>query len=1019
MKFALTIYLYLLVASFLPQRMISQTLDRNFRHLTTEDGLSEGVVYCIIQDHKGFMWFGTHDGVNRYDGYTCKVFKHDPYDSTSLSNNQVTALFEDSHGAIWIGTQNGLNRFDSKTETFKRFQHDPDNPKTLLDNAVGAISEDKVGNLWIGTSFGLDYIPNSDLAFATVSSNVVSHVQSGFKDAIRPIIINSLYCDPSGILWIGTQKQLYSLYQGDTSVTLKISEVNEALSLLEHPKGTLWIGTFNGLLQYDIEKGTITHHPELISKETHDKTVRSILADAKGSLWMATFNGLYQHSVTVDSFQNYLNDPKDIKSLNNNRTYSLFIDKSSVLWIGTFGSGVNYTLLERKQFHTIRNNDKSVKSQNFNMVSSVMEDRTGNLWVGTFESGIAKVNRGNSTWTYYLPIHPKVNTISEDYFGNVWIGTNSGLTKFSFVNKSMNMNEVLHLQATCIKRDSNFLLVSQYAKISKIDIEGHLVAEYHFDSSYHDFAGTFLKDKNGILWISEQGLCRFDPSTGSSLVYRHNPNDVQSISSNKISTLCKDNANVLWIGTAGQGLNRLNEAAGTFTHFREKQGLANDYIYEIVSEEAGYLWLSTNKGISKFDPVTESFRNYDVEDGLQANEFNRGASFRNKLGEMFFGGVNGITHFFPEEIKNNPHIPTIILTDFFVFNTSRKFNTAISEIRDIVLSYNENFFALEFAALDFVNSKKNKYSYKLEGVDHEWIYSGTRRLASYTDVQPGNYVFHVKGSNNDGVWNEEGLTISITIIPPYWATWWFRLFLIILLLSVAPIIYVVRVSRLKKEQSKHIEFSRQLIESQENERKRIAAALHDSLGQDLIISKNHAMMALKASKEPLEIEHLKEISALLSQSLEDVREIAYNLRPYHLDRIGLTRTIEYIIHKIKSSTNIECTTDFDNLDKMLSPDAEINLYRIVQESLNNVVKHSGATHLNFSIKRNAHDIQLVIRDNGKGFDSSSIQHKDDGKGGFGLRGMEERAQLLHGTFKIQPSEGKGTTVIVTIPLEKT
>ncbi len=995
---------------------ISQTENLRFQHLTTEDGLSEGVVYCILQDTKGFLWFGTNDGLDRYDGYSITAFKNKPYDSLSLIGSQVITLLEDKYGGFWVGTQKGLHRFDSETETFQRYQHHPQKPTSITQNDIHSLCEDSSGNIWIGTGNGLDFVTAGSLGSSSKQSITFQHITNGFLETKSKsnVVVRSLTCNSSGTVWIGTYSHLYSFHPGDTAVTHVYTFQDffgnpaQANVMCEFPRGTLWIGMMDELFRYEISTGNIISVQEFHSASANEKTVRAILPDHEGNLWFATHAGLYKLNKELHSFQRFTHIPTDTRTLSKERLYALCQDRSGVLWVGTFGTGVDRTNLIRKQFQHFRVSSDS----KMNMVTSLFEDQIGHVWFSDWEHGLFELDRKTNISNLF--------NISQELNGMTELDDENILFAFK-VNMEYirDQRKFIKSQTTSVSSfvpDGEAVWFTDGASLKKFNFTTNELLKEFPVSMFEGTPSPVLVDSKGILWISQSGLWSLNPETREMKRYRYDPNNLKSISSESITSMCEDDAGMIWIGTR-EGLNRFDRKDETFTHYFEKDGLPNDVIYGILKDETGSLWMSTNRGLSRLNPATGTFRNFDVDDGLQANEFNAKAFFKSNRGEMFFGGVNGFNSFFPNEIKDNPHIPSIVLTDFRVFNETRTFDGSFSTLDAITLQHDENFFSFEFAALDFANQKKNKYKYKLDGFDENWVNAGTRRIATYTDVHPGKYIFRVKGSNNDDVWNEEGLTISVTIVPPFWATWWFRFFVGIVIIALGPIVYYRRINVLKREKKVQEEFSRQLIESQERERKRIAAALHDSLGQNIIISKNHAMMGLKVSNEQTSKEHLTEISSLLSQSLDEVREIAYNLRPYHLDRIGLTRTIEFIIHKVKSSTTIECLTDIEHIDKLLPSEGEISLYRIVQESINNVVKHSGATQLKLTIQTTAQYLHVEISDNGRGFDTESFPVHLESKSGFGLTGIAERVRLLNGTLSFNSIKEKGTTLLIDLPVD--
>ncbi|MEP7146003.1 MAG: triple tyrosine motif-containing protein, partial [bacterium] len=471
------------------------------------------------------------------------------------------------------------------------------------------------------------------------------------------------------------------------------------------------------------------------------------------------------------------------------------------------------------------------------------------------------------------------------------------------------------------------------------------------------------------------------------------------------------------VGTTN-GIKRFDIAAKTFKRFNNIKDGGRDDIIGLMKDSKGNFWSTINKGITMFNLNDKKFTNYGVSDGFQVNTFSiKPNQYKARDGEMFFAGSRGLTSFYPDSIPQNKNIPTIVLTDFRIFNKEVKLDTSITEKKVITISYKENFFSFDFASLDYTNPVKNQHAYKLEGIDKDWNNVGNVRTANYTDIEPGEYIFRVKGSNNDGVWNEEGASVRLIITPPWYNTIWFKGLGILSLFSGIGFIFITRIKKINKEKKLQEEFTRKLIESQEDERKRVAAELHDSLGQDLLIIKNKVLISLKKADNVKKLkEDLSEISELTSSTINEVREISYNLRPYELDRLGLTKTIQSLIDRAGQATNISFSSDIDNIDNTFAPEIEINIYRIMQECISNIIKHSNATEVLTKIKKSTIDISILISDNGKGIDSGKNDLNPQRKG-FGLTGIPERVKLFGGSFNIESGLQKGTKVHIIIPKE--
>ncbi|MDZ7289998.1 MAG: histidine kinase [candidate division KSB1 bacterium] len=1055
----------------------SQTAALKFEHLSLEQGLSQIAVYSIIQDHKGFMWFGTRDGLNKYDGYNFTVYKNIPFDSTSLSDNWVRALHVDKSGALWVGTSNGLNKFDPKTERFTHYKHDPNNPHSLSDNRVLSILEDRMGTLWIGTdNGGLNKFDRKMERFVHYRHDL-GNANSLSNDQVRVI-----YEDRAGELWVGTVTGLnkfnsatgtFTRYQHEDADPYLLSQ-NEILTIHEDRSGTLWFGTRGGgLNRFDRRTEKITryqHDPRNLNSLSDDR-VSAIWEDQSGMLWVGTLGGgLNKFEPKTERFFRYQNDPRDPSSLNHNAIWSVYEDRSGCLWIGTVGGGLNKLAPTRKKFNHYASLPHDANSLNNNFVLSLCEDHLGILWIGTYGGGLNKYDRRLGKFTIYQNdpnkpgslSHNVVRCIYEDHEGRLWIGTRKGLNLFDrrtetfthFKKDPNNPDGLLDddikaiyedkagtLWIGTISRGLSQLMASGSTKPSpkplrrtnslraysnrevdprtvRFKTYQYLPGDPHSLSS--NYVSVIFEDRSGTLWIgTNEGLNKFDQQTGIFKRFTHDPQNPNTLSHNMIRSIYEDQSGMLWIGTS-QGLNKFDRQTETFASYFEKDGLPNEVIYGILGDDHGNLWLSTNKGLCKFNdrlPTGKKAQNFDLTDGLQSNEFSSGAYHRSQSGEMFFGGINGFNSFYPDEIGNNPFPPPVVLTAFRKFDKVVKLDTAIAEIQQLKLTHKDDFFAFEFAALDYTVPEKNRYDYKLEGFDKDWIEAGTRRYASYTHLNGGEYVFRIKAANNDGVWNEQGTAVKIFITPPYWQTTWFRILAPALIGALLLLVYHNRIARLKKEKMAQEAFSKKLIEFQENERKRIAGELHDSLGQDLLIINNGIRQCLNLVPDQSEIAgELRQLSEIALQSVNEVREISYDLHPHQLDRLGLKMAIESIIHKFSQSFSTKFFPEIDKIDGLFSKDMEIHVYRIVQEGMRNIVQHAGASESHIWVSRMNEYVKILITDNGKGFAAELQAPAASGRPGLGLTSIAERVKIMKGKFSIHSTPGQGTTLDIQIPL---
>lgn len=780
-----------------------------FEHLTSQDGLSQNTVFAVEQDRQGFLWIGTKDGLNRYDGYSFKTFTNDPLNPSTLSEGFVRVLEEDPSGVLWIGTYlGGLNRFDPVTETFRCYRHVPEDPASLADDDVRAIHADESGILWIGTQGG-------GLHRFDPESGTFRRFRRDFDDprSLSHDDVRAIVRDRAGTLWIGTwggglnrldeERGTFVRYLRRADDDASLAD-NRVRALLSDHGGRLWIGTNGGLDRLDSASGTFTHlrHDPDDPESLPNDEVRSLFEDSSGSLWVGTTGGLGRLDPATGAFTRYAPDPGDPFSLSDEAAYSIFEDLSGSLWIGTYDGGLNRLDPGAAGFAHYGHDPRDPESLGANDVTALYEDRFGELWIGTYGGGLDRFDPAAGTFTHYRhdPEDPtsladdRVKCLLEDRSGRLWIGLDRhGLSLFDRSSEGFTHYRYDPEDDSSLSRDfvrsiledgrGRLWVATQGGGLNLFDPERRTFIRHRHDpedpaSLAHDSVQTLAEDAAGFLWVGTYGgLDRFDAAASEFRHYRSDPNDPGSLSDDAVSAIHEDRSGRLWVGTFGGGLNRLERtgaAAGTFMRYSERSGLGDNVVYGILEDRRGWLWVSTNRGVARFDPEAGSWTSYDVRDGLQGAEFRPGAYHRSPSGQMFFGGNNGFNSFFPDRFTDNPFVPPVVVTSFKVFDEELRGGRSSSYLEEIVLSHEDNFFSFEFAALSFRRPDKNRYLYRLDGLDEDWIDPGSRRYASYTKVPPGEYTLQVKGSNNDGKWNEAGTSVAIVIEPPYWGTWWFR-----------------------------------------------------------------------------------------------------------------------------------------------------------------------------------------------------------------------------------------------------
>lgn len=811
--------IFILMFSYCIDAQIMQSIQ--FKHITANDGLSHNWVRCIIQDKYGFIWIGTDDGLNRYDGYDFRVYKTDIDDSTSVSHNSIQVLFEDNNGNLWIGTNRGLNLYDRKNDRFIRHQF-------FLGQNILSLAKDKEENLWVGTYINLYRLNLKNDSVRTYYTFDI------IKNQINPKYsgVNTLFVDSQNNIWVASnglhlydkKNDSFINYIHDYKNPHSISSDN-VRKILEDRKGRLWVGTSEGLDLFLNHKershtGIFIHHYNKINnrKSISAGMVQSLMEDSNNNLWVGIENNgisiidLKTYKTGVDNFVNIKNGLKRKNTLSNNSIYALYQDKQNNIWIGPFGSGINLFNSMMGNFIHIANEPGEKNSLCNNQVNVFLEEGSV-LWIGT-EEGLNRWDRKRNMFKHYThnPSDKKslganaVWALCKDRFGNLWVGTwGGGLNKYDYKTETFehfyhNPDDSTSIGSNnifSILEDSqgNLWIGTMGGGLNLFDYKNKKFIRYHNLNSglSTNYVQQVVETKDKYLWVSNINcFIRFDKQIKTYERFEHNPNDTTSISSNKTSMIFEDSKGNIWLAT-NEGLNLFNKVTSKFKHYKVKDGLPDNFINSIIEDNQGNLWITTNKGLSKFIdavnlPDRPKFKNFTYEDGLQSNSFNRRSCYKGKDGLIYLGGSNGFNIFDPSKIVENTYIPPVVITEFKIFNQPVKIIS-----NQMVLSHQESAFSIKFAALNYIAPSKNQYAYMLDGFDKKWNYRGSVRTATYTNIDPGEYIFKVKGSNNDGIWNEEGVSLKVIITPPFWQTIWFGFLVAITLLAAIYIIYKLRV----------------------------------------------------------------------------------------------------------------------------------------------------------------------------------------------------------------------------------
>jgi len=730
------------------------------RYVSGSDSILDDNVTTLYEDRTGTLWIGTLGGLSSYDKATdtFRSYLHDPDRPESISSNHINpsqqAVLEDREGKIWVGTSNGLNAFDKKTGAFTRYVHEPDNPNSLDSSNIFSLYQDRDGYLWIYTDKGQNRFDTSTGTFARYPFDPQHPMSQGQGT------VHTVHEDTDGVLWIGTDRGLTRFDKADGTFTRYSYDPDNPNGLpsnlihviYEDKDGRLWIGHGNegkGLTLFDKAKNVFTscrHDPKDPSTISSDSVV-GICEDAAGVIWVTHLNGaLDKYDKKSHKFDLYLSDPDNPHTISDRLINTTYEDSNGTIWFGV-GNGLNRFDRETGQFTRYLGNSDDPKSIPGGFICGPLEDSQGNFWVLSSDNYISLFDRekGIVTASYKTVSFPV--TVIEDRFdpGILWIASwGEGLAKF---------NKQTHQTKVCANDPSDP------------------------ESIGHNNMAQLYQDEAGFIWLPTMGggLDKFDPRTGKVVKhYRHDPANPTSIGSNTVAHIFEDSSGNLWAGTYGGGLNRFNRKDETFKRYTVKNGFPTNTVTNILEDDERYLWLGSKVGYIKFDPRTETARLYTKEDGLAGNEFQEAAMCKARDGTIWIGTITGANSFHPKELPDNPYVPAVHLTSIKQGGEEMDLGKAPEKVTDIELDWQNNFFEFEFAALNYTNPQKNQYAYMLEGIDQDWYYSGTRRFGRYTGISPGEYALRVKGSNNDGVWNEQGTTIKIRVLPPWWRTTWFQ-----------------------------------------------------------------------------------------------------------------------------------------------------------------------------------------------------------------------------------------------------
>lgn len=1054
-----------------------------FSGYSISDGLSQSVVNCIFQDSKGYIWFGTQNGLNKYNGYTFEVFTYNPNDSNSIVNNWINGIAEDKEANLWIATKGGLVKYTRKEKRFSRIELT--SPfDVLVTNCVYDVKCARNGDILINMPPVLSICNPKTMLFRHFISPFV--FDGSAKDNNIPLLEDS-----KGTIWIASTKGLaafdtaaktFLVFNHHSDDPFSLSDDN-VTALYQNQKGDLWIGTSSGLNYLEPGKKGFGHyfHDKHNESSLSNNFIRAILADKSGNLWIATEGGgLNRMSPDKENRVFFEQFTAEKSGLNHNINLSLAIDKSDNLWIGTL-SGINKTNLKKQNFKLYRKNDSpySVDLAG-NVIASIFEDENKIIWIGNWGQGLNLFNRKTAEVTHYssklsgkyhIP-NDYIHCIFEDDIHTIWLGTRDGLLiyegltgKFIRPGAKYRNNSIPDFMGLRINRmiqdhKGNYW-VATHDGLYKMQRNG-LRSEHFYAGAIPELrissnlVYVVLEDRDGAIWVGTiNGLDVIDPKKGIITHFRKSEKKENSLSDNFITALAEDQNGDIWIGTNSY-LNRFSKKDATFRYYSSDQGFPSNLVYSIQEDINHKLWFATGNGLCRFEPGTDKFRTYSVEDGLQSPEFNLGASFGSADGEMFFGGMNGFNSFYPDSLSDNPNIPVIAITAAYKVSKGTREYLNLEKGDPVILNYNENTFTVEFAALEFTNPTKNRYAYRLEGANDTWIDIGTRNFVAFTNLPPGDYTLRVKGCNNDGHWNETGVSLSITIHPPWWksnAAYVAYVLLVVFLIFMYIKIRERNHTRERKILEEKVRVRTQLIEEQKSE----------------ILNKNSELNELNASKDKffsiiahdlrnpfnaiigltdilllnlddLDINKLQKTLENIKGSSQQAHELLENLllwarshtgtilfRPEPVDlKIQIEESIEFVAAQA-TRKNISIIADIKS-GGLISGDVNM-INTILRNLLTNALKFTFRNgEVRVGISQNNGFCILSIKDNGVGISSDKLKHlfsidithktrgTDQEPGtGLGLILCKEFIDKHGGRIEVESEVGKGSEFRVIFP----
>ncbi len=1087
----------------------SQKQHLQFQHIGTAEGLSQSNGVSILQDSKGFMWFGTQDGLNRYDGYQFKIYKNNPANPGSIGNNFIKSLIEDRNGNIWVGTWGGgMDRYDREKDRFVHYKHSDKNSNSLSDDFVAGITEDAEGDLWIGTYYGgLNRLNPQTNRFTCYTYN------KNNPRSLSDNYVNTIFEDSRHRIWVGTFNEGLNLFEPKTADFTRFEHndhnknslsFNRIMSIVEDRRHRLWIGTRGGGLDLlDPATGSFRHFINIPhnSNSLPRDVILSMSNDDKENIWIGTENGgLSIFNIPSQTFSNYQHDDIDNTSLTNNSIYSIYKDHQDNIWVGTYSGGINLYKRDANTFIHYKHNTDPHSLGN-NNVLNICETANGDTWIATDGGGVELFNRQTETFTHFL--HKDNNPQSlcgnyvlfaqEDGQHNIWMGTcGDGTTVYNPVQKTFrqlknNPNDPYSISgnnvcSAALDRENNMWIGTYGDGLNRYDPQTNRFTRFRYDSTNANSISSdrilcLLADSKDCIWIGthEKGLDCYNKKTKTFTHYAHDA-ATNSLSRNRVDCIYEDIKGQIWIGT-NSGLDRLDRNTGRFTAWFTKDGLPGDIIFSILEDDKGNLWISTDNGLSCFNPAANRFKNYTVADGLQSGEYKAHSAFKSRSGAMYFGGVDGFNAFFPDSVREYPFDPPLVITSFQIFNKEvavaatdkdpSPLTKDITETKAITLPWKNSVFSFEFASLNYTIPEKKQYAYMLQGFDKNWNSVGTRRTATYTNLNPGSYTFLVRGMKNEGQWSSNIVSVQLTITPPFWMTAWFKL---LVALGVTGAVFFIFRARIRA-----VEAQKKVLERQVQERTKSLAASMEKEHRARLDAETAREEAEKASEEAKEANRSKSVflatmsheirtpmngvigmSSLLAETAltDQQREFTDSIRvsgenllnvindildfskiesgkmeldPRNFDLRTCIEDVLDVFATKAAKTGLDIVYEIDPGVPFQLVGDDLRLRQILTNLVGNAMKftHKGEVFVGVHLMNKAPggelDLVFEVRDTGIGIPADKLDRlfkafsqvdssttRRYGGTGLGLAITEKLVELMDGTIRVESTPGKGS-----------